>query len=75
MTESGVRQMMERRGLQVGIEGLHPHRFRHQFAHQWLAAGVLNKTSCVLRAGDPGRCLADTRQAQQTSGHVKHISE
>jgi integrase len=39
MTGSGVRQMMERRGLQAGIEGLHPHRFRHQFAHQWLAAG------------------------------------
>jgi site-specific recombinase XerD len=39
MTESGVRQMMERRGLQTGIEGLHPHRFRHQFAHEWLAAG------------------------------------
>jgi site-specific recombinase XerD len=39
MTESGVRQMMERRGHQAGIEGLHPHRFRHQFAHEWLAAG------------------------------------
>src|SRR3712207_3192848 len=39
MTDSGIRQMMERRGLQAGVEGLHPHRFRHQFAHQWLAAG------------------------------------
>jgi site-specific recombinase XerD len=39
MTDSGVRQMMERRGRQAGIEDLHPHRFRHQFAHQWLAAG------------------------------------
>jgi site-specific recombinase XerD len=39
MTDSGVRQMMERRGQQAGVEGLHPHRFRHQFAHQWLAAG------------------------------------
>src|SRR3954471_6679348 len=39
MTDSGVRQMMERRGHQAGVEGLHPHRLRHQFAHQWLAAG------------------------------------
>jgi hypothetical protein len=39
MTDSGVRQMMERRGRQAGVEGLHPHRFRHQFAHEWLAAG------------------------------------
>jgi site-specific recombinase XerD len=39
MTDSGIRQMMERRGHQAGVDGLHPHRFRHQFAHQWLAAG------------------------------------
>lgn len=39
MTDSGVRQMMERRGEQANVPGLHPHRFRHQFAHQWLAAG------------------------------------
>jgi len=39
MTDSGIRQMMERRGNQAGIANLHPHRFRHQFAHEWLAAG------------------------------------
>lgn len=39
MTDSGIRQMMERRGEQANVPGLHPHRFRHQFAHQWLAAG------------------------------------
>src|SRR4051794_33079837 len=39
MTDSGIRQMMERRGQLAGVEGLHPHRLRHQFAHQWLAAG------------------------------------
>src|SRR3954467_11491726 len=39
MTDSGIRQMLERRGQQAEIEGLHPHRFRHQFAHQWLSAG------------------------------------
>ena len=39
MTDSGVRQMLERRGLDAGIEGLHPHRFRHTFAHRWLAEG------------------------------------
>lgn len=39
MTDSGVRQMLERRAVDAGIEGLHPHRFRHTFAHLWLAAG------------------------------------
>lgn len=38
MTESGIAQMMQRRGRQAGVEDLHPHRFRHTFAHEWLAA-------------------------------------
>lgn len=39
MTVSGISQMMKRRGEQAGVEGVHPHRFRHTFAHQWLAEG------------------------------------
>jgi site-specific recombinase XerD len=39
MTPSGVRQMLERRGAEAGVKGLHPHLLRHCFAHLWLAAG------------------------------------
>ncbi len=39
MTDSGLRQMLERRGADAGVENVHPHRFRHSFAHTWLAAG------------------------------------
>jgi site-specific recombinase XerD len=39
MSTSGISQMVRRRGDAVGIAGLHPHQFRHTFAHQWLAAG------------------------------------
>ena len=39
LTDSAVRQMLRRRGKKAGVDGLHPHRFRHQFAHDWLAAG------------------------------------
>lgn len=39
MTDSGIRQMLERRGNDAGVPNLHPHRFRHTFAHEWLAAG------------------------------------
>jgi site-specific recombinase XerD len=39
MTDSGVRQMLERRCLDAGVEPIHPHQFRHTMAHRWLAAG------------------------------------
>lgn len=37
--DSGIRQMLERRGDDAGVPGVHPHRFRHSFAHGWLSAG------------------------------------
>lgn len=39
LTDSGVRQLLERRAADAGVENLHPHRFRHTMAHRWLAAG------------------------------------
>jgi site-specific recombinase XerD len=39
MTESGIRQAVERRGVAAGLGKVNPHRFRHTFAHRWLAEG------------------------------------
>lgn len=39
LSESGVAQLLRRRGAEAGVEGVTPHRFRHSFAHQWLAGG------------------------------------
>jgi len=39
LTASGLAQMLERRGNDAGVAGLHPHRFRHTMAHRWLSAG------------------------------------
>ena len=39
MTESGIAQMLRRRGAQAGVDDLHPHRFRHTFAHMWKFSG------------------------------------
>ena len=39
MTPSGLAQMLRRRADQAGIGHIHPHQFRHTFAHRWLAAG------------------------------------
>jgi site-specific recombinase XerD len=38
-TPSGIAQMLERRAEQAGIGHIHPHQFRHTFAHAWLAGG------------------------------------
>lgn len=38
-TNSGIGQMLKRRAEDAGIGHLHPHQFRHTFAHQWLANG------------------------------------
>lgn len=39
LTDSGIAQMVERRGGEAQIEGMHTHRLRHTFAHRWLASG------------------------------------
>ncbi len=39
MTDSGVRQMLERRCVDAGLPPVHPHQFRHTMAHRWLANG------------------------------------
>lgn len=39
LTDSGVRQLLERRAKDAEVPHVHPHRFRHTFAHMWLAEG------------------------------------
>ena len=38
-TDTGIRQMLERRGEQAGVQDVHPHKFRHTFADKWLELG------------------------------------
>ncbi len=39
VTDSGVRQILERCAAEAGVTNVHPHRFRHTYAHTWLANG------------------------------------
>jgi site-specific recombinase XerD len=39
LTATGIEQLVRRRADQAGIEGLHPHIFRHTFAHTWRLDG------------------------------------
>ena len=38
MTVTGVAGVVKTRAAQAGLKGVHPHRFRHTFAHQWRVA-------------------------------------
>jgi site-specific recombinase XerD len=39
LSPDGARERMKVRGAQAGIDDLHPHRFRHTFAHDFLMSG------------------------------------
>jgi site-specific recombinase XerD len=39
MSDSGIAQMVKRRGVQAGLGDIHVHQTRHSFAHNWLADG------------------------------------
>lgn len=39
LTDWGIRQLVERRSARAGIGHIHPHQFRHTFAHLWLLDG------------------------------------
>jgi site-specific recombinase XerD len=38
LTDSGLYQVLRRRAKHAGVEGFHPHLFRHKFADSWLRA-------------------------------------
>jgi site-specific recombinase XerD len=50
LTVSGVEQLIERRCADAKVPHIHPHQFRHSFAHNWLAAGG-NETDLMVAAG------------------------
>ncbi len=39
MTPDGARNVPHTRAAQAGVTDVYPHRFRHTFAHRWLAGG------------------------------------
>jgi site-specific recombinase XerD len=39
LTEDGIRQVVDRRAKAAGIGPIHPHQFRHTFAHFWRLDG------------------------------------
>ncbi|MEU6584002.1 tyrosine-type recombinase/integrase [Nocardia sp. NPDC046763] len=58
MTDNGIRQMLERRAAAAGIDHIHPHQFRHWFAHTWLANGG-QEQDLMMQAGWRSRQMLD----------------
>jgi site-specific recombinase XerD len=48
MTVDGVREVLEVRSRRAGVDGVHPHRFRHTFAHRWLVGGGQERDLMML---------------------------
>ncbi len=58
MKSNGIYQVIRKRSKQAGVEGIHPHSFRHLFASQWLSEGG-NEGDLMLLAGWSTRDMLD----------------
>jgi len=70
MTSYGVADIVGRRGLQAGLPGLHPHLFRHTFAHSWLASGG-QETDLMQLGGWRSRTMLDRYGASAASQRAR----
>jgi site-specific recombinase XerD len=48
MTPDGARDVLNARAGAAGLTDVHPHRFRHTFAHRWLAGGGQERDLMML---------------------------
>ncbi len=56
LIDSGVQQIVRKRGKQAGLKGLHPHQLRHGWASDWLSAGG-NEGDLMRLAGWRSRAM------------------
>jgi site-specific recombinase XerD len=48
MTPDGARDVLHATATAAGVDDVHPHRFRHTFAHRWLAGGGQERDLMML---------------------------
>ncbi|GAC1582919.1 MAG: tyrosine recombinase XerC [Candidatus Dormibacteria bacterium] len=70
MTSYGLADIVGRRGRQAGLPGLHPHLFRHSFAHAWLASGG-QETDLMQLGGWRSRTMLDRYGASAASQRAR----
>ena len=66
MTANGIYQALDRRARKAGLEGVHPHVFRHGFAHSWLIGGG-QESDLMMIAGWRSRAML-SRYAASAAG-------
>lgn len=70
LTGSGVAQVLKRRSRMAGIPHVNPHRFRHTFAHRWLADGG-NEGDLVRLMGWKDRQMLDRYGSSAAQGRAQ----
>lgn len=70
LTDSGLRQMLERRGEQAGIGRIYPHMFRHTMAHRWMSEGGA-ETDLMVVAGWRSRAMLNRYGASAAAGRAR----
>jgi site-specific recombinase XerD len=74
MTASGVYQMIERRGRQVGVE-VNPHKFRHTFSHNWLDNGGAEGDLMELNGWTSPQMLARYGRSARSARARRHYDD
>jgi site-specific recombinase XerD len=71
LTPWGLVSMLRRCSRQAGLPELHPHQFRHTFAHQWLAQGGGETDLMRLAGWSPAPCCNATAPRPPTLAPVR----
>jgi integrase/recombinase XerD len=74
MTPSGVYQVIERRGLEVGVE-VNPHKFRHTFSHVFLDRGGAEGDLMELNGWSSPQMLARYGRSARSARARRHYDD
>jgi integrase len=72
MTPDGARDVLNARAVAAGLSDVHPHRFRHTFAHRWLAGGGQERDLMMLadwRSDDMPSRYAESTAVEPHDAH------
>ncbi len=75
LTDTGIEQVVKRRAAEAGLVGVHPHLFRHSYAHAMLADGMAEgDLMSPRRLAQPAdaRPLRRVRQGRAGAGRIPH---